>query len=117
MTEPEHIGAIVRRVVRKMSKKLSDALDDLAEAWDPEIGILEAATDPVGFVDAVAAELRDNQAEIARLRDLLFAAASCTPERDRRGFCQRRSHDLDAMWRCQFWKDGHCDVDGWEPPE
>ena len=39
-------------------------------------GNLLASTDPVGFLDTAAAELKDLRAEIERLRDLLFARSA-----------------------------------------
>jgi hypothetical protein len=47
----------------KNKQRLSDALDNLADTYDSEVGVLEAATDPVAFVDAVAKTLVDLRAE------------------------------------------------------
>jgi hypothetical protein len=47
-------------------QRLSDALDNLADTYDPETGVLEAATDPAAFVDAVSKTLVDLRAELDR---------------------------------------------------
>lgn len=95
MSDPEHIGVIVERVVREMGR-LKMFCDDH---------------------DKVVA---GKNAEIARCHDLMFTAANCDPEIDRRGphcYCVRRQRTDDDGFRCPFWAVDHCDVDGWEPPE
>jgi hypothetical protein len=47
-------------------QRLSDALDNLADTYDPELGVLEAATDPAAFVDAVSKTLVDLRAVLDR---------------------------------------------------
>lgn len=61
--------------------------------------------------DKVVAE---KNAEIARLRDVMFTAANCDPGRDRPD-CYDPDEDCQCS-RCMFWTSSDCDVDGWEPP-
>ena len=93
MSGPEHIGAIVERVVRDMDKERGITAHEMIEVAD---------------------------GEIARLRQLMFEAyancyrfGDCTGLDDRDGAVTYEEYCRDCDWCAS----DRCDIDGWKIPE